>query len=102
MPFGIHTVEVLEYELCEVERDGVRATELAYEQLAERMVSEVPEGTVVRKQTVTELCEDGVLLRCRAEFIENIAITKEIEIEGFSHQTGENEREVWKKKLQEP
>ena len=81
LPVGIRTVEAREYEICETERDEQQAIELAYEQLYEKIVSEVPEGTLVRKNTVTEPNDRAFVLRCHAEYIENIAIIKEIEIE---------------------
>ena len=81
LPFGIRTVEACRYEPCEVTRTTDEAMAMAYERLSERIVREVPEGMLVRKQTSAEPREDAFALRCRAEFIENVALTKEIEIE---------------------
>lgn len=81
LPVGIRTVETREYELCETERDGRQAMTLAYEQLYEKIVTAVPEGTLVRKNVVTEQEERAFMLRCHAEYLENIAIVKEIELD---------------------
>ncbi len=81
LPVGIRTVEYREYEMYDAVRDERQATELAYESLYERMEEEELEGSLVRKNIVTELSDRGCILRCRAEYIENIAIVKEIEIE---------------------
>ena len=84
LPFGIRTVRVLPYELCEEERDAETAVELALQQLRARMQSEVPDGALVRKEMQSEWRDGVYVLRCRANYIENIAVEKEIEIEGIS------------------
>lgn len=81
LPFGIRTVSYREYALCETERSDAELLDAAYDALLEQMEKEVPEGMLVRKRVSTELAEGAVVLRCRAEYLENIAILKEIEIE---------------------
>ena len=84
LPVGIRTVEAREYEMRTTTRDARQAMALAYEQLHEKIVAEVPEGSVVRKTVLTELNETAFVLRCATEYLENIAIVKEIEIEEAS------------------
>lgn len=84
LPFGIRTVRVLPYELCEEERDAETVVELALRELRARMQSEVPDGQLVRKEMRSEWRDGVYLLRCRANYIENIAVEKEIEIQGIS------------------
>ena len=81
LPFGIRTVTYREYELCEAERSESEMLDGAYDALYERMESEVPDGALVRKNVSCELSDDAVTLRCRAEYLENIALQKEIELE---------------------
>lgn len=80
MPFGIRTVSYREYETCEAERSDAELLDAAYEALYEQMDREAPEGMLVRKNVESEITEGGIELWCRAEFLENIAILKEIEI----------------------
>ena len=82
LPFGIRTVSYREYELCEIERSEVETLNAAYDALYEQMEREVPDGSLVRKQVSSEITDVAVVLRCRAEYLENIAILKEIEIDG--------------------
>ncbi|MBO5939182.1 MAG: sporulation protein YqfD [Clostridia bacterium] len=87
LPVGIRTVEYREYEMCDEVRDATEAISLAYECLYEQMEAEELEGSLVRKSTVTEISDDALILRCRAEYIENIAIVKEIEIGNREEET---------------
>ena len=80
LPFGIRTVSYREYETCEAERSDAELLDAAYEALYEQMDREAPEGMLVRKNVESEITEGGIELWCRAEFLENIAILKEIEI----------------------
>ena len=84
LPFGIRTVRVLPYELCEEERDAETVVEAALQQLRTRMQSEVPDGALIRKEMQGEWRDGVYILRCRANYIENIAVEKEIEIAGIS------------------
>lgn len=80
-------MEYREYEMCDEVRDATEAISLAYECLYEQMEAEELEGSLVRKSTVTEISDDALILRCRAEYIENIAIVKEIEIGNREEET---------------
>lgn len=80
LPFGIRTVSYREYELVETERSESEMLDAAYDALYEQMESEVPDGSLVRKRVTTEITDAAVVLRCRAEYLENIAILREIEI----------------------
>ena len=81
LPFGIRTVEYREYEMHEIERSESETLDAAYEALLLQMEREVPEGMLVRKRVTSEITDTGVALRCHAEYLENIAILKKIEIE---------------------
>lgn len=84
LPFGVRTVRYVEYELCDARRTPDQAMELAFFALRCRMEEACPDGALVRKTPIGELTEHAYVLRCTAQHIENIAITKEIEIEGIS------------------
>lgn len=84
LPVGIRTVRYLEYEIADAERTPAEAEELAYYRLRCQMEEEIPEGQLVRKRLTTVLGEDTYELRCTANYIENIARLKEIEVELFS------------------
>ena len=82
LPFGIRTVRQTEYVTEVTERSGESAIEQAYYQLRCQMESEVPEGVLVSKELTAELSDTCYRLVCRAAYLENIAKTQEIEIEG--------------------
>ncbi|MBQ9783028.1 MAG: sporulation protein YqfD [Clostridia bacterium] len=83
LPIGIRTVRHRAYETVEAERSTESAMELAYERLRWQMEGEVPDGRLVRKELTSELTDSAFLLRCTAEYIEDIAKTQKIEIEGI-------------------
>ena len=83
LPVGVRTVRYLEYETVDAERTLAEAEELAYYRLRCRMESEVPEGELIRKRLTASLGETSYVLRCTANYIENIARMKEIEVELF-------------------
>ena len=72
------------HQTVDAERTPAEAEELAYDRLYRRMEQEVPEGELVRKRLTTRLDEDVYVLRCTANYIEDIAQMKEIEVELFS------------------
>ena len=90
MPIGIRTVRTVEYEMAEATRSEEAAVELALYELRCRMEAEVPDGTLTKKALRAELTEGAYILRCEAEYIENIAKVQEIEIEGFSKHGAKN------------
>ena len=57
--------------------------ELALYGLRCRMHAEVPDGQLVRKSIKSEWTEEAYILRCRGEYIENIAVERKIEIQGI-------------------
>lgn len=83
LPFGIRTVRYCGYGEYEEIRSQKAAEELASYKLRLLMESELSGAELVAKKISGELLEDKYILRCRAECIENIAIVKEIEIEGI-------------------
>ena len=60
------------------ERSEESAIELAYYRLRCQMEGEVPEGTLVRKELEGMMTTDGYVLRCKADYIEDIAKPREI------------------------
>ena len=84
LPVGIRTVRYVEYETVDAERTPAEAEELAYYRLRCEMENQIPEGELIRKRLTTSLDEDTYTLRCTANYIENIAQVKEIEVELFS------------------
>ena len=84
LPVGIRTVRHMEYRVETASRNEEDAVELAQYRLRCLMESEVSEGMLVSKRMTASLTEEAYVLRCRAEYIENIAKTREIEIEGIS------------------
>ena len=83
LPFGVRTVRYLEYGTEQASRDAESALELALYRLRCLMDSEVPEGMLLKKRIQTRLTDSSYELDCQAEYIEDIAITKEIEIDGI-------------------
>ena len=83
LPVGIRTVRYLTYEVTDAERTPEEAERLAYDRLRRRMETEPVEGTLLHKRLMAEWSEDRYVLRCTANFIENIAQTKEIELVGL-------------------
>lgn len=81
LPIGIRTVRYLEYRQEERRRDEQETVRLAYECLSRQMEEQVPEGMLLRKRLTEEWTEEGFRLLCRGEYLENIAKTKEIEID---------------------
>ncbi|MBR2354075.1 MAG: sporulation protein YqfD [Clostridia bacterium] len=81
LPVGIRTVEHAEYRTVRAVRAPDAAEELAYYHLRLQMDSELPEGMLVRKSLTWELTEEEYILRCDAEYLENIAEVKKIEVE---------------------
>lgn len=83
LPFGIHTIRTVEYETVQSERDAARAEELAYYRLYWQMEGDVPHGKLLRKQIAAELTDHAYILRCTADYVEDIAKMQEIQIEGI-------------------
>ena len=83
LPVGIRTVRHRVYATQTAQRTPEEAMELAYERLRWQMESEVPQGNLLRKALSSELTDGAFILRCEAEYIEDIAQTQEIEIEGI-------------------
>ena len=75
LPFGVRTVRYLEYERETVTRGEESAVELALYTLRCRMESDVSEGMLTKKALSGSFTEDGYELLCRAEYIEDIALS---------------------------
>ena len=84
LPVGIRTVRYVEYTITDAERTPAEAEELAYYRLRCQMEQQIPDGELVRKRLTASLDETSYVLRCTANYIENIARMKEIEVELFS------------------
>ena len=82
LPVGVRTVRYMEYRTEERTRSEEEMSSLSYDRLAIEMEGAVPEGMLLRKGLKETRTEEGFVLRCRAEFLENIAQIKEIEIDG--------------------
>ena len=82
LPVGIRTVEYPEYRTVTAQRSPDAAEELAYYYLRLQMENEVPEGMLVEKSLRTELTDEEFVLYCDAEYLEDIAEVKKIEVEG--------------------
>lgn len=84
LPFGIRTVRYWEYELRDARRTREEAVELAFFQLRRQTEEEVPNGFLVRKSSDGVWRDNAYVLHCTANYIENIAVVREIKIEGVS------------------
>ena len=80
MPFGIRTERYLEYVTETVTRSEESAIELALYMLRCKMADGVSDGTLVKKEITGEFVDGEYRLVCKAEYIENIAVTVEREI----------------------
>ncbi len=78
LPFGIRTVRYFVYETAEAEYSRERAAELASYRLQCEMEQLPEEAILVRKQITVESTSDTYILRCRAQYVENIAVAREI------------------------
>ena len=81
LPIGVRTVRYLEYSMQNARRSAESAEELARYRLRCLAESEVPQGMLVAKTVSSESTESAYVLRCRAEYIEDIARTEKIDIE---------------------
>lgn len=82
-PFGLRTDKYRAYETVKLTRTPKEAEELAYYELSARL-SQLAEDSIVTRKTVTPILkQDSFMLVCRLEMIENIAETREIEIDIF-------------------
>lgn len=83
LPLGVRTVRYYEYEERQEKRSEEAAEGLALYKLRLLMEEELSDARLVSKRISGELVKDKYILNCRAECIENIAVVKEIEIEGL-------------------
>ncbi len=83
LPVGVRTVRYYEYAENEETRSEEAAENLAFYKLRMLMESELGKAELTSKDISGELVGDSYILTCKAECIENIAIIKEIEIEGL-------------------
>ena len=80
LPFGIRTERYLEYVTETVTRSEESAIELALYMLRCKMADGVSDGTLIKKEMIGEFAHGEYRLVCKAEYIENIAVTVEREI----------------------
>ena len=80
LPFGIRTQRYLEYVTETVTRSEESAIELALYMLRCKMADGVSDGTLMKKEIIGEFVDGEYRLVCKAEYIENIAVTVEREI----------------------
>jgi len=83
LPVGIRTVRYREYRVETAERREDAAAELAQYRLRCIMEAELPTGQLMRKAMSGSFTDTAYLLRCEAEYVEDIARTQPIELEGF-------------------
>ena len=83
LPIGVRTVRYYEYSESEEIRSEEAAERLALYKLRLLMEEEMKDASLVEKKISGELVGGKYILNCKAECIENIAIVKEIEIEGL-------------------
>ncbi len=81
LPFGVRTVEYVEYATETAKRSEAQAAEQANFLLWQKFSEEAPEAQTVAKRLVGRLAEDTYILDATVESIENIAVEKEIEID---------------------
>ena len=76
LPFGVRTVEHLEYrEIC-AERSETEAIELALYRLRYIMEDGVRDGTLIKKRISGSLTDEEYKVSCHASYIEDIAVKK--------------------------
>ncbi len=80
LPFGIKTVEYVEYTEVSARRSEAQAREQAIFLLWQRFYTEAPDATLAKKSIVGRLEEDEYILFATVESIENIAYEQEVEI----------------------
>ena len=83
LPVGVRTVRYYEYGENKAQRSEEAAKRIALYKLRLLMEEELKNASLVEKKISGGLVGDKYILDCRAECIENIAIVKEIEIEGL-------------------
>ena len=81
LPIGVRTVQYLEYGMQNTRRSEESASHLANYRLRCLTESEVPDGMLLSKTVTYSATDDAYVLRCRAEYIEDIAKTEKIEID---------------------
>lgn len=83
LPVGIRTVKHLEYTYESTQRSAEEARELAEYKL-ERLISELSKSSeLISKSTLHQSAETAYKIKCRVRLIEDIALIKEIEIDGM-------------------
>ncbi len=80
LPFGIRTVEYIEYTEVNARRSEEQAREQALFLLWQKFSAEAPEASLVGKKIVGRLEGDEYILSAKLESIENIAYEQEVEI----------------------
>ncbi len=80
LPFGIRTVEYVEYTVDSVQRSEEQAREQANFLLWQSFFTEAPDATLVGKRIVGRLEGEDYILSATLESIENIAYEQEVEI----------------------
>ncbi len=78
LPVGIRTVRCVEYTLEKAQRSPESAAGLAFYKLNLAVASAAGEGDLLRKTTAVERRPDACVLKCRIEYVKNIALVKEI------------------------
>ncbi len=80
LPFGIKTVEYIEYTTESARRSEEQAAEQASFLLWQKLFSEAPEAAVVKKQLAGRVQGDEYILSAKLKSIENIAHEQEVQI----------------------
>ena len=80
-PFAVHTVKYLEYETVKKQRSAEEAEALAYFELSQKLAETADECTMLKKTVIPVVGEDSFVLMCSVVMIEDIAVTKEFEVD---------------------
>ncbi len=83
LPVGVRTVKHIEYTYETAERSSAEAVELGDYKLGIEISALSESSVLLRKSTHTELTDTAYIIKCRVECIEDIALTRRIEIEGL-------------------
>ena len=81
LPFGVRSVEYVEYQTETAQRSEEQASEQANFQLWQMFFADAPTAQTVGKKLLGRLEDGYYILEAEIECIENIAVEKEIEID---------------------
>ena len=86
IPCELSVTQYREYEWCVMKRSAEEATELAFEELNERLAELGEDTFLLRRSVSTEITDSSVRLVAELSLIENIAVRQEFEFVRYPHQ----------------